>query len=84
MKHPLARIDKRGAAAALATVLLLTCWSLAGCVVVKPYQRERLTERSMTPGFGDKLDVKFRGHWEGARLGTEGGFCAAAGGCGCN
>lgn len=55
-----------------------------GCVRVKPYQREQLSERSMAPGFGDRQDVKFRGHWEGSRQGAEGGFGSAGGGCGCN
>ena len=55
-----------------------------GCVVVKPYQRERLTERCMSPGFGDASELKFRGHWEGSRQGAEGGFGTAGGGCGCN
>lgn len=57
---------------------------LSGCVVVKPYQRERLSERSLAPGFGDRLDVKFRAHWEGSRQGADGGFGEAGGGCGCN
>ena len=55
-----------------------------GCVVVKPYQRERLTERCMSPGFGDASELKFRGHWEGSRQGAEGGYGTAGGGCGCN
>lgn len=57
---------------------------LAGCVVVKPYQREHLAERCMAPGFGDKHELKFRSHWEGSRQGAEGGFGEAGGGCGCN
>jgi hypothetical protein len=59
---------------------------LPGCVVVKPYQRERLnlTERCMAPGFGDASELKFRSHWEGSRQGGEGGFSTAGGGCGCN
>jgi hypothetical protein len=56
----------------------------AGCVRVKPYQRELLTERSMAPGFGDPAEVKFRAHAEGSRMGIEGGFGNAGGGCGCN
>jgi len=59
---------------------------LAGCTVVRPYQRESLAERCMAPGFGDKSEVKFRAHWEYARHGTQGGFGddAGGGGCGCN
>jgi hypothetical protein len=55
-----------------------------GCVVVKPFQREHLAERCMAPGFGDAAELKFRGHWEGSRQGTEGGYGTAGGGCGCN
>ncbi|MCS6915052.1 MAG: DUF4266 domain-containing protein [Myxococcales bacterium] len=65
----------------------LLCLLLAvggGCVRVKPYQREHLAERCMTP-FGDSSETKFRAHWEGSRTALEGGYCAAAGGgCGCN
>lgn len=53
-------------------------------MVVKPYQREHLAERCMAPGFGDGHELKFRGHWEGSRQGSEGGFGQAGGGCGCN
>lgn len=38
----------------------------------------------MAPGFGDSAELKFRGHWEGSRQGSEGGFGTAGGGCGCN
>jgi hypothetical protein len=55
-----------------------------GCVVVKPYQREHLAERCMAAGFGDAAELKFRGHWEGSRQGSEGGYGTAGGGCGCN
>jgi hypothetical protein len=51
---------------------------------VAPYQREYLTERCMKPGFGDKAELKFRQHWEGARQGFDDGFGEAGGGCGCN
>lgn len=57
---------------------------LAGCVVVKPYQREQLAERCMASGLGDAAELKFRSHWEGSRQGGEGGFSYASGGCGCN
>ena len=54
-----------------------------GCVVVKPYQREHLSERAMTPGSEGSED-RFRQHWQGSREGGTGGFGAAGGGCGCN
>lgn len=67
-------------------VLTLTCLCAmsAGCVVVKPYQREPLAERCMAPGIGDTTEARFRSHWEGSRRGTEGGYSTAGGGCGCN
>jgi hypothetical protein len=54
-----------------------------GCAAVKPYQREFLSERVMTPG-SDAIEDRFRQHWQFAREGSEGGFGGAGGGCGCN
>ena len=72
----------------LRSVLLVCGLTLSlgssACVVVKPYQRELLSERCMAAGFGDLLELQFRGHWEGSRHGSEGGFTTAGGGCGCN
>lgn len=68
----------------LAACGLIVMVSASGCVVVKPYQRELLSERCMAAGFGDLLELQFRGHWEGSRHGSEGGFTTAGGGCGCN
>ena len=70
--------------AGLVACALFVCAGSTGCVVVKPYQREHLSERCMAAGFGDVLDLQFRGHWEGSRHGSEGGFTTAGGGCGCN
>jgi hypothetical protein len=67
----------------VASALALTL-TVGGCVPVKPYQREHLSERCMAAGFGDLLELQFRGHWEGSRHGSEGGFTTAGGGCGCN
>lgn len=68
--------------------LALLCLGLgalsAGCVVVKPYQREQLAERCMQSGFGNPSEARFRSHWEGSRSGLEGGYGEASGGCGCN
>lgn len=71
------------AVVAVAVTCGVAC-GLGGCVVVKPFQREYLAERCMAPGFGDGAELKFRGHWEGSRQGSEGGFGTAGGGCGCN
>jgi hypothetical protein len=67
----------------LATLLVLLLGSMSGCVRVKPYQREYLSERAMTPG-AERGEDRFRQHWQAAREGGEGGFGAAGGGCGCN
>ena len=56
---------------------------LAGCLVVKPYQREVLSLRSMDPA-SETVEDKFRQHWQESREGSRGGFAAAGGGCGCN
>lgn len=74
----------RGRTLAWALGLVTAAALLPGCVVVKPYQRENLAERCMSPGFGDGAELKFRAHWEGSRQGGEGGFGTAGGGCGCN
>jgi hypothetical protein len=54
-----------------------------GCARVKPYQREYLSQRAMQPG-AESAEDAFRSHWQSAREGSEGGFGAAGGGCGCN
>lgn len=64
-------------------VLLPLVLGAAGCVVVKPYQREALSTPAMTPGDQSAGD-HFRQHWQGTREGSTGGFGAAGGGCGCN
>jgi hypothetical protein len=61
-------------------LLLLT---VGGCVAVKPYQREYLSERVMQPGV-ESAEDHFRQHWQGSREGSEGGFGSSGGGCGCN
>jgi hypothetical protein len=54
-----------------------------GCAPVKPYQREYLSLRPMRPT-AESSEDRFRGHWGSSREGSEGGFGAAGGGCGCN
>ncbi len=65
---------------ALAAVLL---GAGAGCVRVKPWQRENLARRSMiheqSPG-----EARFEGHVREAREGAAGGTGEAGAGCGCN
>ena len=56
----------------------------SGCGAgVKPYQREYLSVRAMQPG-AEGAEDRFRAHWQSSREGSEGGFGAAGGGCGCN
>lgn len=54
-----------------------------GCAPVKPYQREYLSLRPMRPT-SEASEDRFRSHWGSSREGSEGGFGAAGGGCGCN
>jgi hypothetical protein len=68
---------------ALALALLVAAAAGSGCARVKPYQREELSLRAMQPG-GERAEDRFRSHWQTAREGSEGGFGAAGGGCGCN
>jgi hypothetical protein len=66
---------------------VLLCASLAlvgaGCARVKPYQREYLSERVLDPT-SERAEDAWRAHWQFSREGSEGGFGAAGGGCGCN
>jgi len=55
----------------------------SGCGGVKPYQREYLSVRAMQPG-AESAESRFRAHYQSSREGSEGGFGAAGGGCGCN
>jgi hypothetical protein len=57
--------------------------AVGGCARVKPYQREYLSEPVMQPG-NELAEDHFRQHWQSSREGSEGGFGAAGGGCGCN
>ncbi|HUS65676.1 MAG TPA: DUF4266 domain-containing protein [Kofleriaceae bacterium] len=66
----------------LVALLLLTVGAGA-CARVKPYQREYLSERVMQPS-AERSEDRFRQHWQYSREGSEGGFGAAGGGCGCN
>jgi hypothetical protein len=67
----------------VAISLAASLFTVGGCARVKPYQRELLTERAMSP-ISEAAEDEFRAHWQSAREGSEGGFGAAGGGCGCN
>jgi hypothetical protein len=64
-------------------LLVAVTGAAAGCARVKPYEREYLSERAMTPG-AESAEDHFRQHWQSSREGSEGGFGAVGGGCGCN
>jgi hypothetical protein len=64
-------------------LILLGLVLCGGCVVVKPFQREYLSERAMRPA-SESTEDRFRAHWQESREGAMGGFGAAGGGCGCN
>jgi hypothetical protein len=74
----LAFVLRRRRAAALAIVI-----ATAGCVHVRPRERETLAKRAMkfSPDPAeDELDL----HMQEAREGSEGGYGTSGGGCGCN
>lgn len=71
------RRRRRGAVAVVAVALA------AGCVTVRPQERELMAERKMVfapDPAEDELDL----HMQEAREGSAGGYGNAGGGCGCN
>ena len=54
----------------------------AGCAPVKPFQREYLSAADAPDG--GVVGRSLPRHWQSSREGSEGGFGAAGGGCGCN
>jgi len=66
-----------------ALVVLLGLVAGAGCVHVRPTERETLARRNMKFGpdpIEDELDL----HTQEAREGSQGGYGSSGGGCGCN
>ncbi len=64
-------------------VAIALLMSMASCVAVKPYQREKLSSPIMTfqpDPYEDILDL----HMLEAREAASGGYGSAGGGCGCN
>lgn len=57
--------------------------AVAGCVRVKPYERELLAKPTMTFQPDPHEDV-LDNHMLEAREGAAGGYGSAGGGCGCN
>ncbi|HXU73567.1 MAG TPA: DUF4266 domain-containing protein [Polyangia bacterium] len=62
---------------------LFVCSAGAGCVRVKPYERELLAKPTMTFQPDPHEDV-LDNHMLEAREGAAGGYGSAGGGCGCN
>jgi hypothetical protein len=54
-----------------------------GCVRARPYEREVLSLRPMSAD-GERVEDRFRQHWQESREGGAGGYCHPGGGCGCN
>jgi hypothetical protein len=65
-------------------VLLLATFValLAGCVAVKPYERELLAQPGMS--VDPTPDVEAEQHMLQSREASAGGYGASGGGCGCN
>ncbi len=69
----------------LAFVLVAGALSSAGCgrYTVRPDEKEFLADRIMQPDF-DEQEVASDQHILSNREGSEGGYGAGGGGCGCN
>jgi uncharacterized protein DUF4266 len=65
--------------------MILTLASLAGCgrYAVRADEKEFLADRIMQPDY-DALETASDQHVLNNREGSQGGFGAAGGGCGCN
>ena len=72
----------RTRAACLKNLLVVVLALTAGCVTVKPHEREHLATPEMDPST-NALEETFYSHVESAREGGFGGHGAAGGGCGC-
>lgn len=66
-----------------AMLAVLTLAGLAGCVTVRPEQREILADPAMTFGAGGDAEVHEE-HVLSNREGSIGGGATSGGGCGCN
>jgi len=67
----------------LKIVLLVVAATLAGCVVVKPYERGFLAKPIMAVE-PDPFETVLDQHMIQAREGAAGGYGSGGGGCGCN
>jgi Domain of unknown function (DUF4266) len=67
-----------------ATLLLIVVAAVTatGCATVRPWQRDRLSDRCMQFD-PDAARVGYMTHWQESREGSSGGFGVQGGGCGC-
>jgi hypothetical protein len=63
--------------------MLLLLTGLAGCVTVKPHEKELLADPAMVYGSGGEADAQ-EGHILVNREGAAGAAEGSGGGCGCN
>jgi hypothetical protein len=68
---------------ALALLIMIALGGLAGCAVVKPWQREVHARRVMQPN-PDPNEDRLDDHVQEYREGAIGGTGVGGGGCGCN
>jgi hypothetical protein len=77
---PIARL---GGARSIALVVIALLLMAAGCVTVRPEEKEYLAEPAMTWG-GESLAKQHEQHIVENREGSIGGGSTSGGGCGCN
>jgi hypothetical protein len=63
--------------------LVLALAACAGCVHVRPTERETLARKNMKFG-ADPIEDELDLHMQEAREGSQGGYGSSGGGCGCN
>ncbi len=76
-------MDSRRSSDPLAVCCLLALATLAGCVTVKPHEKELLADPAMIYGSGGEAAVQ-EGHVLSNREGSAGAAEGSGGGCGCN
>ena len=75
--------DHRSTRVWRAVIVLALCVTAAGCVTVRPEQREVLADPAMTFGSGGDAEAH-EDHVLSNREGSIGGGASSGGGCGCN
>ncbi|MGE0323789.1 MAG: DUF4266 domain-containing protein [Polyangiaceae bacterium] len=79
---PVQRDRQRSSVAVwLLLALIAVTTAVAGCAPVAPYQRGRLADPSMAPGFAESAA---NDHVQAVQEGAVGGKVGVGSGCGCN